>query len=68
MPGGVVEADGRAIEDPAATQLQHDELDDTGMFCTWEEAESRMPANTAGRIPAAQAREGERTIYLPNGR
>jgi len=38
------------------------------MFCTWEEAESRMPANTAGRIPAAQAREGERTIYLPNGR
>lgn len=45
--------------------LQSEELDDA-QFWTWEEAEAKMPANTAARIPAArQARKNQRTIYLP---
>jgi hypothetical protein len=33
---------------------------------TWAEAEARMPAATAARIPAArQARATGRTVYLP---
>jgi ADP-ribose pyrophosphatase YjhB (NUDIX family) len=60
--------DGGTIEDPAAIQLQHDELDDA-QFCTWEQAETKMPASTAARIPAArQARKDQRTIYLPTSR
>jgi 8-oxo-dGTP diphosphatase len=45
--------DGRTIQDPQAIRLQHDELDDAQFF-TWEQAETRMPANTAARIPASR--------------
>jgi ADP-ribose pyrophosphatase YjhB (NUDIX family) len=59
--------DGGVIDDPAAIQLQNEELDDA-RFWTWEQAEARMPANTAARIPAARnARKDQRTIYLPGG-
>jgi 8-oxo-dGTP diphosphatase len=57
--------DGGIIEEPAAIQLQDTELDDA-QFCTWEQAETMMPANAAARIPAARrARKDQRTIYLP---
>ena len=57
--------DGGTIDDPSAIRIQDQELDDI-RFWTWEEAETKMPANTAARIPAArQARKNRRTIYLP---
>lgn len=60
--------DGGTIQNRAAIRLQHDELDDA-QFCTWEQAATMMPANTAARIPAArQARKDQRTIYLPASR
>jgi ADP-ribose pyrophosphatase YjhB (NUDIX family) len=49
----------------AGIRLQEEELDDA-QFVTWAEAEARMPAHTAPRVPAArQARLEGRTVYLP---
>ncbi len=49
----------------AGIRLQETELDDA-QFVTWAEAEARMPAHTAARVPAAQrARQDGRTVYLP---
>jgi 8-oxo-dGTP diphosphatase len=57
--------DGGILDDPSVLRLQSEELDDA-RFWTWEEAEAKMPAITAARIPAArQARKNQRTIYLP---
>lgn len=59
--------DGGTISDPAAIRLQDTELDDA-RFWTWEQAETRLPATTAARIPAARrARMLQRAIYLPAG-
>jgi 8-oxo-dGTP diphosphatase len=57
--------DGGTIEDPSGIRLQDTELDDA-RFWTWEQAETKMPASTAARIPAARrARRMQRAIYLP---
>jgi ADP-ribose pyrophosphatase YjhB (NUDIX family) len=57
--------DGGTISDPARIRLQAEELDDA-QFLTWAEAESRLPPFAAPRIPAArQARQTQRTVYLP---
>ncbi|HEX6525175.1 MAG TPA: hypothetical protein VF070_35000 [Streptosporangiaceae bacterium] len=44
--------DGGTIDDLSAIRLQDTELDDA-QLCTWEQAETRMSAITAARIPAA---------------
>ena len=57
--------DGGVLTDPGAIRLQEEELDDA-QFLAWAEAEARMPASSAARVPAArQARQARRTIYLP---
>jgi 8-oxo-dGTP pyrophosphatase MutT (NUDIX family) len=57
--------DGGTVEDPGAIRLQEEELD-AAEFVSWAEAEARMPAHTAARVPAArQARDTGRTVYLP---
>jgi 8-oxo-dGTP pyrophosphatase MutT (NUDIX family) len=57
--------DGGTVEDPGLIQLEEDELD-TFEFFSWEDAETKMPSNTAGRVPAARrARRQQQTIYLP---
>ncbi len=57
--------DGGTIDGQATIRLQKEELDDA-QFVTWAEAEARMPAHTAARVPAARrARLDGRTIYLP---
>ena len=57
--------DGGTIDGQATIRLQKEELDDA-QFVTWAEAEARMPAHTAARVPAArQARLDGRTVYLP---
>ena len=57
--------DGGVLTDPGAIRLQEEELDDA-QFLGWAEAEARMPANSAARVPAArQARRSRRTVYLP---
>ncbi|MGP4029181.1 hypothetical protein, partial [Actinomadura sp. 3N407] len=44
---------------------QTSELDEIA-FYTWDDAADRFPGHTAARIPAArQARNDQRTIYLP---
>lgn len=60
--------DGGTVTEPELIRLQHDELD-AWQFLAWDEATTRMPALTAGRIPAArQARRTGSTIYLPGQR
>ncbi len=60
--------DGGMLSDPAAIRLQEEELDDA-QFLGWAEAEARMPADTAARVPAArQARLSRRTVYLARRR
>ena len=57
--------DGGTIDSQATIRLQEEELDDA-QFVTWAEAEARMLASTAARVPAArQARQDGRTVYLP---
>ncbi|MEV4115787.1 NUDIX hydrolase [Nonomuraea sp. NPDC049695] len=57
--------DGGVVADPGQIKLQADELD-AAEFLGWEEAEDRLPAHTAARIPAARrARKSGRTVYLP---
>ena len=57
--------DGGTIDSQATIRLQDEELDDA-QFVTWAEAEARMLASTAARVPAArQARQDGRTVYLP---
>ena len=57
--------DGGVLTDPGAIRLQAEELDDA-QFLGWAEAEARMPARLAARVPAArQARQTRRTVYLP---
>jgi ADP-ribose pyrophosphatase YjhB (NUDIX family) len=57
--------DGGTISDPSIIRLQAEELDDA-QFLTWKQAESRVAAFAAARIPAArQARQTGRAVYLP---
>ncbi len=57
--------DGGVLGDPAGLRLQEEELDDA-QFLGWAEAEARMAAHLAARVPAArQARQTRRTVYLP---
>lgn len=57
--------DGGLVADPDLIQVANDELDGFE-FLSWEEAATRLPANTVARIPAArEARRAGRTIYLP---
>jgi 8-oxo-dGTP diphosphatase len=57
--------DGGTVAAPAEIRLQEAELS-AAEFVSWAEAEARMPAAVAARIPAArQARRTGRTIYLP---
>ncbi len=57
--------DGGAVSRDVTIRLQEEELDDA-QFVTWAEAEARMPAHIAARVPAArQARLDGRTVYLP---
>ncbi|WP_433358845.1 NUDIX domain-containing protein [Streptosporangium sp. CA-115845] len=57
--------DGGTVTDPGLIRVESAELDGFGFF-TWEEAETKLPANTAARIPAARrARQQQQTIYLP---
>ena len=57
--------DGGVLGDPGAMRLQEEELDDA-QFLGWAEAEARMAAHLAARVPAArQARQTRRTVYLP---
>jgi 8-oxo-dGTP diphosphatase len=57
--------DGGAIGSDVTIRLQEEELDDA-QFVTWAEAEARMAAGAAARVPAArQARLDRRTVYLP---
>ncbi len=57
--------DGGVLTDPGAIRLQEEELDDA-QFLDWAEAEARMPATLAARVPAArQARQTRHTVYLP---
>lgn len=57
--------DGGTIGSDAPIRLQEEELDDA-QFVTWAEAEARMAAAAAARVPAArQARLDRRTVYLP---
>ncbi len=57
--------DGGMWADPAAIQVQEEELD-AAEFVPWPEAEARMPATVAARVPAArEARASGRAIYLP---
>jgi 8-oxo-dGTP diphosphatase len=59
--------DGGTLQDPSLIRLQEDELDDFA-FLPWDQAAERLPAETAGRIPAAcRARKDQRTVYLPTG-
>jgi ADP-ribose pyrophosphatase YjhB (NUDIX family) len=56
--------DGGSLATPDQIVLQESELDDYG-FWSWEEAEARMPASSAARIPAARrARQQRRAVYL----
>jgi 8-oxo-dGTP diphosphatase len=60
--------DGGVLGDPGAIRLQEEELDDA-QFLDWAEAEARMAAGMAPRVPAArQARQSRRTVYLPGQR
>ncbi|GAT71259.1 NUDIX hydrolase [Planomonospora sphaerica] len=57
--------DGGTLTDPGRIRLQTDELD-AAEFFSWEDAATRMPDDTAARIPAARrARKNARTVYLP---
>lgn len=57
--------DGGVLTEPGAIRLQEEELDDA-QFLGWAEAEARMSAGMAPRVPAArQARQSRRTVYLP---
>lgn len=57
--------EGGTLDSQATIRLQEEELDDA-QFVTWAEAEARMPASTAARVPAArQARQAGHTVYLP---
>jgi 8-oxo-dGTP diphosphatase len=57
--------DGGTVGGDVPIRLQEEELDDA-QFVSWAEAEARMPAHTAARVPAArQARLDRRTVYLP---
>ena len=39
---------------------------DAAQFWPWDEAATKLPSNTAARIPTARAaRKDQRTIYLP---
>lgn len=58
--------DGGVLSDPGVIRLQEEELDDA-QFLGWAEAEARMAAHLAARVPAArQARQTRRTVYLPS--
>lgn len=58
--------DGGTWADPAAIRVQEEELD-AAEFVPWAEAEARMPAATAARVPAArEARASGHTVYLPS--
>jgi 8-oxo-dGTP diphosphatase len=60
--------DGGVLRDPGAIRLQEEELDDA-QFLSWAEAEARMGAGMASRVPAARrARQSRRTVYLPDQR
>jgi 8-oxo-dGTP diphosphatase len=60
--------DGGTVGSDVPIRLQEEELDDA-QFVSWAEAEARMPAHTAARVPAArQARRDRRTVYLPGRR
>ena len=60
--------DGGTVGGDVPIRLLEEELDDA-QFVSWAEAEARMPAATAARVPAArQARLDRRTIYLPTTR
>lgn len=57
--------DGGTVGSDVTIRLQEEELDDA-QFVTWAEAEARMPAHIAARVPAArQARLARRTVYVP---
>jgi 8-oxo-dGTP diphosphatase len=57
--------DGGTLDGLGNVRLQEEELDDVRFF-TWDEAATRLSADTRNRIPAARsARENGRTIYLP---
>lgn len=57
--------DGGTVGSDVTIRLQEEELDDA-QFVTWAEAEARMPAHIAARVPAArQARLAGRTVYVP---
>ena len=57
--------DGGTVGSDVTIRLQEEELDDAE-FVTWAEAEARMSASVAARVPAArQARLDGRTVYLP---
>jgi 8-oxo-dGTP diphosphatase len=57
--------DGGTISSDVPLRLQEEELDDA-QFVAWAEAEARMAAPAAARVPAArQARLDRRTFYLP---
>ena len=57
--------DGAVLTEPGAIRLQEADLDDA-QFLGWAEAEARMSAGMAPRVPAArQARQSRRTVYLP---
>ncbi|MEV0348437.1 NUDIX hydrolase [Nonomuraea sp. NPDC050680] len=57
--------DGGIVTDPSRIRLQTDELD-AAQFWLWDEAATKLPADTAARIPAARAaRKSQHTIFLP---
>jgi len=57
--------DGGTLDGQVSIRLQEEELD-AAEFVPWAEAEARMPATMAARVPAArQARQDARTVYLP---
>jgi 8-oxo-dGTP diphosphatase len=58
--------DGGTVHNPLGLHMQGDERGGPQFF-TWEQAETKMPADTAAFVSAArQAREDHRTIYLPS--
>jgi ADP-ribose pyrophosphatase YjhB (NUDIX family) len=69
-PRGIINYlfDGGTWADPAAIRVQEEELD-AAEFVPWAEAEARMSAAVAARVPAArEARASGRAIYVPTWR
>lgn len=56
---------GGTVRDSGQIRLQREELE-AAEFLSWDDAEGKMPASTAARIPAARlALKEQTTIYLP---